>query len=196
MQARAATGRVCALCAALAVAVPASAATPLAPEKDVELQDVGEGVAIALPLVAGGISISKDDWNGTADLALVTGATVGTSYLLSRFVKEDRPYCRGEPGCDDHAFPSNTAALAFAPAQYLWNRYGWEYGLPAYAAAGFVGATRVVSGEHNVWDVATSGVISYAYNWIVTGRYHAPENVYSGLVATPHGAMFALNYRW
>jgi membrane-associated phospholipid phosphatase len=179
---------------ALLASEPGAAATASAPDQG--LQNVGQGVAIALPLVAGGISLYKDDWNGAGQLVLATGATVGTSFLISRFVKEERPYCKGEVGCDDHSFPSNTSALAFAPAQYLWNRYGWEYGVPAYAAAGFVGATRVISGEHRVWDVATSGVISWAYNQIITGRYHAPENVYSGIYATPHGAMFALNYHW
>jgi membrane-associated phospholipid phosphatase len=194
MQARVAAGIACFICAALTMSGPAAAATSTPPDSG--LRDAGQGIAIALPLVAGGISIYKKDWNGVGQLVLVTGATVGTSLVLSHFVKEERPYCKGLPGCDDRAFPSDTSALAFAPAQYLWNRYGWEYGVPAYAAAGFVGASRVVSKEHNVWDVATSGVISWAYNWAITGRYHAPENVYSGVYATPHGAMFALNYRW
>jgi membrane-associated phospholipid phosphatase len=174
----------------------AHAATVLASPKDKGLQDIGDGVAVALPIVAGGISIYKDDWSGVGRLVVVTGATVGTSLLVSRFVKEERPYCKGEPGCDDRSFPSDTGALAFAPAQYLWNRYGWEYGVPAYAAAGFAGATRVISGEHRVWDVATSGVISWAYNALITKRYHEPDNVVSGIYATPHGAMVALNYRW
>jgi len=181
------------VCASLLAGTPATAAST---SKDQGLQNVGQGVAIALPLVAGGISLYKDDWNGAGKLLIVTGATVGTSYLLSHFVREDRPYCEPAPGCDHHSFPSNTSALAFAPAQYLWNRYGWEYGVPAYAAASFVGATRVISGEHHVWDVAASGVISWTYNWIVTDRYHAPDNLYSGIAATPRGAMFALNYRF
>ena len=192
MQARAAF--LGAVCATIWASSPASAASTTPPDQG--LRDVGQGVAIALPLVAGGISLYKGDWNGAGQLVLATGATVGTALVLSHFVKEERPYCKGLPGCDNRAFPSDTAALAFAPAQYLWNRYGWEYGVPAYAAAGFVGATRVISKEHTVWDVATSGVISWTYNWIITGRYHAPENVYSGLYASPHGAMFALNYRF
>jgi membrane-associated phospholipid phosphatase len=176
--------------------VSTRAATPPATTKDQTLQDVGDGVAVALPLVAGGISLYKRDWNGVGRLVVVTGATVGTSFLVSRFVKEERPYCKGEPGCDDRSFPSDTAALAFAPAQYLWDRYGWEYGVPAYAAAGFAGATRVISGEHRVWDVAASGVISWAYNALITKRYREPDNIVSGIYASPRGAMLALNYRW
>jgi len=194
MQATGALRIACGLCIALTSTDRLSAATSTPPDQG--LQNVGEGVAIALPLVAGGISVYKHDWNGVGQLVLATGATVGTSLLLSHFVKEERPYCKGLPDCDDHAFPSDTSALAFAPAQYLWNRYGWEYGVPAYAAAGFVGASRVISKEHSVLDVATSGVLSWAYNWAITSRYHAPDNVYSGIYATPHSAMVALNYRW
>jgi len=164
--------------------------------KDVGLQHIGEGVAYALPVVAGGISIWKDDWNGVGKLVLATAATVGTVYGLEHLVKEEPPYCKGQPGCSTDAFPSGTSAVAFAPAQYLWNRYGWEYGLPAYAAAGFVGTTRVVAGDHRVWDVATSGVISWAYNFIITDRYRPPQNLYSDISASPHGAMLSLNYRW
>lgn len=192
MQARAALAG--AFCAAFLASMTATAATPTAPDQG--LQNVGNGVAIALPLVAGGISLYKDDWNGAGQLALSTVATVGTAYLIQHFVKEEKPYCKGLPGCPNDAFPSTTSALAFAPAQYLWNRYGWEYGLPAYAAAGFVGASRVISKEHNWWDVAASGAISWTYNWIITGRYQEPDNVYSGIYANPHGAMIALNYRW
>ena len=57
---------------------------------------------------------------------------------------------KGGPNWD--SFPSDTSALAFAPAQFLWQRYGWEYGLPAYAAATFVGWSRVLSpGERHAW---------------------------------------------
>ena len=163
---------------------------------DKGLQDIGDGVAIALPLVAGGISIYKDDWNGAAQLVFSTGATVATAYLINHVVKEERPYCKGHLGCDDRSFPSNTSALAFAPAQYLWQRYGWEYGVPAYAAAGFVGASRIISKQHHWWDVATSGVISLGYNELFTSRYHEPDNLYTSVYATPEAAFVSLDYRW
>jgi hypothetical protein len=48
-------------------------------------------VAIALPLVAGGISVWKDDWTGVKQLGVVTLATVGTSYGLNHITHEWRP---------------------------------------------------------------------------------------------------------
>ena len=98
------------------------------------IESTGTGVAIALPLIAGGISLYKDDRTGLAELTVDTLATVGTAYALKNIVREQRP-----DKSDFQSFPSDTAALAFAPAQFLWDRYGWQYGLPAYAAASFVG---------------------------------------------------------
>ena len=65
--------------------------------------------------------------------------TVGTAWALKHVVREQRP-----DHSDFQSFPSDTAALAFAPgASFLWDRYGWQVGVPAYAAAGFVGWSRV-----------------------------------------------------
>src|ERR1700749_2753883 len=100
------------------------------------IESAGTDIAIALPLLAGGYAASKDDWTGLAELTVDTLATVGTAYGLKHVVRERRP-----DGSDYQSFPSDTAALAFAPAQFLWDRYGWEVGLPAYAAAGFAGGT-------------------------------------------------------
>ena len=72
-------------------------------------------------------------------------------------VREQRP-----DKSDFQSFPSDTAALAFAPAQFLWDRYGWEYGVPAYLAAGFVGYSRVDAKKHHWYDVAASAGMSFA----------------------------------
>src|ERR1700761_3715171 len=77
----------------------------------------GTGVAIALPLVAAGVSLYQDDRMGLAQLTVDTIATVGTAYALKHIVREERPN-----GSDFQSFPSDTSALAFAPAQYLWDR--------------------------------------------------------------------------
>lgn len=105
------------------------------------LESAGTDVAVALPLVAGGITLAHDeDWLGVAQLSIDTIATLGTTYALKHIVREQRP-----DHSDFQSFPSDTSALAFAPAAYLWDRYGWRYGLPAYAAAAFVGYARVDS---------------------------------------------------
>jgi membrane-associated phospholipid phosphatase len=176
-----------ALAGALAVA-PLSAP---AEAKGSTIEQSGVDVAIALPILAGGVSLAKDDWNGVAELALDTTTSVGTAYLLKYIVHERRPN-----GANDQSFPSDTSALAFAPAQYLWDRYGWRYGLPAYLAAGFVGYSRVESKEHHWWDVAASAGISFGYSKLITTHYQLPRDFESGFYATPSSAYVTLNYRF
>ena len=73
-------------------------------ETNTGLANVGTGVAIALPIAAAGISYWKNDWQGIGQLALDTGATVGTALLLKQFVKDERP-----DFSDNRSFPSDTA---------------------------------------------------------------------------------------
>ena len=175
----------------IAAALAALASAPASAETNQGLANIGTGVAIALPLTAAGISWGKDDWQGIGQLAFTTGATVGTALLLKQFVKEERPDMS-----DDRSFPSDTAALAFAPASYLFYRYGWQYGAPAYAAAIFSGYTRVASDEHHWWDVAASAGIAWGWTFVFTSRWHPPYNLNSDLEVTPHSALITLAYKW
>lgn len=158
--------------------------------KNDSIAKAGEAIAIILPISAGGISIYKSDWTGLAQDVVDTGATVGTAFALKHFIHEERP-----DHSDNQSFPSDTSALAFAPAQFLWDRYGWQYGLPAYAAAVFVGYSRVESKQHHVWDVAASAAISFGYSKIFTTRYRR-WNIDTSLYATPSGAYLSASYRW
>jgi membrane-associated phospholipid phosphatase len=153
-------------------------------------ENLGTDVAIALPLIAGGISVYKDDWTGTGQLILDTGLTVGTAYGLKNIIREQRP-----DKSDFQSMPSDTSALAFAPAQYLWDRYGWQYGLPAYAAATFVGWSRVDADKHHWYDVAASWGLAFSFSKLVTTRYHARGLSY-GVVPTDGGAYASLDYRF
>lgn len=179
-------------CAAIAIAVASVPAQALSTEK------VGTGVAVALPIVAGGLTLWKKDWTGTAQLVVSTALTVGTAYGLKQVIKECRPFA--EPctknGGGWNSMPSDTAAAAFAPAQFLWQRYGWEYGVPAYAAATFVGWSRVDAKKHHWYDVATSFGISLIYNELITTRFHERRGFYTNLNAEPGGAFASVGYRW
>ena len=179
----------------LCAAAPAQAGTPA---KDSTFQTAGTYVAIALPVVAGGIAVWKDDWTGVKQLTAVTVLTVGTAYALKHLVRECRPFAHpcSHNSTNWDSFPSDTAALAFAPAGFLWGRYGWSYGLPAYAAAEFVGYSRVDAKKHHWWDVATSAAISLGYNELITTRYHKRYGFSSDLEASPDGVYASLNYRW
>jgi len=154
------------------------------------IKSTGTDVAIALPLVAAGVSLYQDDRLGLAQLTVDTFATVGTAYALKHIVHEERPN-----HTDFQSFPSDTSALAFAPAQYLWDRYGWEYGLPAYAAAIYTGYSRVEAKEHHWYDVAASAGFAFGFSKIFTTRYHPPGLIY-GAGISPGGGYVHLSYNF
>src|SRR3982750_1726362 len=156
-----------------------SAAAPAAASSS---ENLGTGVAIALPAIAGGITLTKSDWMGTAQLTVDTVATVGLAYGLKHVIKEQRP-----DKSDFMSMPSDTSALAFAPAQFLWDRYGWEYGLPAYAAATFVAWSRVDAQKHHWYDVTASAALAFGVSKIFTTRYQASGLRY-GVTPTDGGA--------
>jgi len=155
------------------------------------VETAGTAVAIAMPIVASGVAFGHDeDWTGIAQLSVDTVATVGTAYGLSHIVREPRPDLS-----DNHSFPSDTAALAFAPAAFLWDRYGWEWGVPAYAAAAFVGWSRVDANKHHWYDVLASAGIAWGYSEIFTTRYHR-RGFSSNIYATPDGAFVHVSYNF
>jgi membrane-associated phospholipid phosphatase len=153
-------------------------------------ESLGTDVAIALPLIAGGITLAKDDWKGSAQLTVDTIATVGVAYGLKHIIREQRP-----DGSDFQSMPSDTAALAFAPAQFLWDRYGWQYGVPAYAAATFVAWSRVDAQKHHWYDVTASAALAFGASKIFTTRYQ-PRGLSYGVTPTDGGMYAALDYRF
>ncbi len=152
-------------------------------------EKIGTGVAIALPMIAGGISLAKTDWTGVAELTVDTVATVGIAYGLGKITHERRP-----DGSDYKSFPSDTAALGFAPAQYLWDRYGWQYGVPAYAAATFVAFSRVDARKHHWYDVTASAALAFGMSKLITTEYRGRWSYRA--TALPDGAYAGVSYQF
>ncbi len=176
------------LIAALLLCWSASAATA---EQNKTITTAGTGVAIALPVIAAGITAYKRDWTGTAELAATTLATVGTAFAIKQVVRSRRP-----DGSDFKSFPSDTTALGASGSAFLWRRYGWEYGLPAFAASQFVSYSRVQAKKHHWYDTAASSVIAWGYAAVLTTRFQKRYNVYSEVVPGPDGAMLHLAYEF
>lgn len=57
------------------------------------------------------------------------------------------------------SMPSGHTSAAFASAAVLHEHFGWKTGVPAYAAAGFVGWTRVRDNHHWLSDVAMGAAV-------------------------------------
>ena len=151
----------------------------------------GTGIAIALPVIAAGITAYKQDWTGTAELAATTIGTVGTAFALKQIVRSRRP-----DGRDYKSFPSDPTALAASGSSFLFRRYGWQYGLPAFAASQFVSYSRVQANKHRWYDTLASSALALGYASLLTTRFQKRYNVYSELEPAPDGAMLHLSYRF
>ncbi len=154
------------------------------------VKTAGEILRIALPVAAGGFSLYKKDYDGVLQLTVSEVISEGTSLVLQHFIKEQRP-----DKSDWHSFPSDSAAVAFSAASYLQIRYGWDYGLPAYAVAAFVGYSRVEAKKHHWGDVAAGAVLGWTASEITTIRYRNFEiNATPGFGETPLG--FSVSATW
>ena len=69
---------------------------------------------------------------------------------------------RTRPNGGKHSFPSGHTSAAFSSAGVLQQHFGWKVGVPAYAAAGFVGLTRVRDRAHWVSDVVFGAAVGLA----------------------------------
>jgi membrane-associated phospholipid phosphatase len=164
--------------------------TPLSKTRK-DMETLGTGVAIALPLTAAGIAWYKDDKVGLAQLAVEGVLTVGTVYALKNIVREERP-----DGSDYHSFPSGTTAVAATGSSFLWGRYGWEYGLPAEAATAFVSFSRVEARQHHWYDTLASSAIAAGYGLVLTTPFKRRYNIDTSLNASPDGGFVQMSYKW
>ncbi len=77
-------------------------------------------------------------------------------YAMKFSVPRERPN-----GDNDNSFPSGHTSGAVAFATVLHHHYGLKWGIPAYAVAGFVGASRIAKGKHYLSDVVFGAAMGY-----------------------------------
>jgi membrane-associated phospholipid phosphatase len=75
---------------------------------------------------------------------------------------------RKRPGGSPDSMPSGHASATFASAAVLGSHFGWKVGVPAYAAAGFVGWTRVRDQRHWATDVVMGAAVGLIAGHTVT----------------------------
>lgn len=156
-----------------------------ADDKDVE--HAGDVMRVALPVLAGGISLMKDDEEGVVQLIKSFAVSSALTFGLQKAIKATPP-----DGIGRDSFPSGHSANAFSAASYLDHRYGWRYGLPAYLAAGFVAYSRVEADKHRVHDVAAAAFIS----WTVSHIFVKPLPVETGAEPRKGGALLRISTSW
>jgi membrane-associated phospholipid phosphatase len=123
------------------------------------IETSGDILVGVLPCAAGVLTLHHHDTQGMAQLAKSLCVTVGVTLALKYTIPETRP------NGGEHSFPSGHTSVTFSSAEFLRKRYGWKWGVPAYAVAAFVGYSRIEAHQHYTHDVlagAAVGLISSA----------------------------------
>lgn len=115
------------------------------------VQTAGDILQYVIPATAGGLTLGYKDYRGTLQFGESFAVTEGVTYGLKYTVDETRP------NGGSHSFPSGHTSVSFCGAEFIRKRYGWELGVPAYAAASFVAYSRVEANEHYPHDVNCRG---------------------------------------
>jgi membrane-associated phospholipid phosphatase len=122
---------------------------------------------LALPAAAWGMTQYQDDKEGSTQFYYSFASTIAATYALKSTINKNRP-----DDSDNDAFPSGHTSMAFQGAAFLQHRYGWQYGVPAYALATYVGYSRVKHDHHDSHDVLAGAVIGIAASYFFTTPYY------------------------
>ncbi|MGD0274833.1 MAG: phosphatase PAP2 family protein [Syntrophales bacterium] len=141
------------------------------------IEQAGDVLVVALPVAAAGLTLGFKDCQGTLEFGESAALAMGTTYTLKFSIDKTRP--NGE----SQSFPSGHATMSFSSAEFIRKRYGWEYGVPAYAIATFVAYSRVEAGQHYTIDVIGGTAIGILSSYLITRPYKGwniqPEAGYS-----------------
>ena len=99
--------------------------------------------------------------------------TVGTTSLITQILKHAIPRTRPN-NSDKKSFPSGHTSFSFSVATSLYEIYGWEIGVPAFAFASSVGVQRMQVKAHHLSDVL-SGALLGILVWKGFGAMHREE---------------------
>lgn len=150
----------------------------------------GDALQLLLPLAAWGLTYAYDDPEGRSQFYWSYLTTMAITHTLKSTVPEQRP------SGDTRSYVSGHTASAFAGAAFMQMRYGWGWGLPAYAAAIYTGQSRIDEPPHHYQgDVNRGALIAIVTTFIFTSRYSSRRVRVAPLVG-PDGYGWAMEARW
>ncbi len=129
------------------------------------LTAIGDIGQFLLPTTALVSTYFLHDHEGLIEFSKAYLTSMTTVFLLKPI------FNRRRPDYGYQSFPSGHTASAFAGAGFIQQRYGWQYGVPAYLLGGVVGYSRVASKHHWTSDVIAGGLIGIGANLLFTRRY-------------------------
>ena len=139
----------------------------------------GDVLAFVTPVASLTTVLVLQDWKGLKQGALAGVSTIGMTYALKYLIKKERP-----DGSDKHSFPSMHTSVSFTGAAFIQRRYGWKWGIPAYAIASYVGWSRTYAKKHDWWDVVAGAALGAGSAYIFTRPFATKHNLSISPVAS------------
>jgi membrane-associated phospholipid phosphatase len=130
------------------------------------IEVAGDVFTYLLPAASAGLNLFYRDGEGSLQFIESTALALGSTFALKYTISEERPNHD-----DKHSFPSAHSSVSFSSAEFIRMRYGWEYGIPAYAVATFVAFSRVQAKQHYLHDVIASAAIGIGSGYLLTQPY-------------------------
>ncbi len=144
--------------AALSWTLPASAQSQ-------GTERAGDLLRFVLPGSSAGVTLALGDYDGTVDFLAGFAVNGIVTEALKSIIHRDRP-----DATDNRSFPSGHTSTAFQAASFIHFRYGLRYAGPSYAAAAFMGYSRVHARKHFVTDVLAGMAIGTLSSRLFTNR--------------------------
>lgn len=148
----------------------------------------GDLLQVLMPAATVGLLWHEQDGDGLWQFGKSELVTIGVTEALKVGVNEQRPNGNGK-----HSFPSQHASMTFSSAQFLQQRYGSAYGIPAYALASFTAWSRVDAKQHYWRDVVAGAAVG------IGSSYYFTESKNSVVAIAPSGGkswMVSYQQRW
>jgi hypothetical protein len=123
------------------------------------------------------------------------GADLVSAQIVSQTVTQAIKFSVGRtrPDGTAYSFPSGHSATSFATAAVLQRHLGWKAGIPAYALATYVAASRIETQRHFLSDVAFGAAIGMVSGRTVT-LGHGNARFALSPAAAPGGG--GVNFTW
>lgn len=124
----------------------------------------------AMPIASIGVSLLHKDYIGVVGSAIITYGVYPLNNYVEKKINAKRPCgCMG-------SFPSGHMIMMAGASSHLYHRYGWEYGLPAYAISFALAHDRVKCKAHYWSDLIGTAAIMHVAGYLFIKKFEFPSN--------------------
>ncbi len=155
-----------------------------------EVETAGDIILATLPATAIATTLLIKDHEGLGQFAEGFFLNQILTFSLKGIIGKERP-----DGDGFDSFPSGHTSTTFQSASFIQRRYGWKYGIPAYALASFTGFSRINADRHDIADVLVGAALGIGCTYAFTTPYEKQDYQIS-LTGGTDSIMIGFNYRF